>query len=229
VIFRHIYSRLIVCLPLVLSMAPSRELCASAPSPSSTTLTISPPSAKHAHVSLTATVTSNRKPVAPGLVIFCRATAKYCEDAAVLGQAQLTSAGTATLNLILPVGNYDIRAVFQGTNAVAGSNSATRDVTVIGKFATATVSATGGPGNYSLTGTVTSFGYPNPTGELSFRDEAHRDSPLAHARLGPATSGFAIVDAIHHPYRPWEWPPTSTVTAGLTRQCSMRRVESRSC
>jgi Bacterial Ig-like domain (group 3) len=229
VIFRHVYSRLIVGLPLVLSMAPSRALCASAPSPSSTTLTISPPSAGHAHVSLTATVTSNRKPVAPGLVIFCRATAKYCEDAAVLGQAQLTSAGTATLNLILPVGNYDIRAVFQGTNAVAGSNSATRDVTVIGKFATATVSATGGPGNYSLTGTVTSFGYPNPTGELSFRDEAHRDSPLAHARLGPATSGFAIVDAIHHPYRPWEWPPTSTVTAGLTRQCSMRRAESRSC
>ena len=199
-IFRHIYNRLIVCLPLVLSMAPSRAICASAPSPSSTTLTISPPSAGHAHVSLTARVTSNRRPVAPGLVIFCRATAKYCEDTAVLGQAQLTSAGTATLNLILPLGNYNIRAVFQGTNVVAGSNSAARDVRVIGKFATATtVSATGGPGNYSLTGTVTSFGYPDPTGELSFKDEAGRDSPLAHARLGPATSGFAIVDANSSP------------------------------
>jgi FG-GAP-like repeat/Bacterial Ig-like domain (group 3) len=200
VIFRHIYSRLIVCLPLVLSMAPSRALCASAPSPSSTTLTISPPSAGHAHVSLTARVTSNGKPVAPGLVIFCRATAKYCQDTAVLGQAQLTSAGTATLHLILPVGTYNIRAVFHGTNIVAGSNSATRDVTVIGRFATATTaSTTGGPGNYSFTGTVTSFGHPDPTGEVSFKDEADRDSPLAHARLGPATSGFAIVDANSSP------------------------------
>ena len=132
---RHIYSRLVVCLPLVLTMAPSHAVWASAPSPSSTRLTISPPSAEHAHVSLTATVTSNGKPVAPGLVVFCRATAKYCEDTAVLGQAQLTSAGTATLNLILPVGNYNIKAIFQGTNVVAGSSSATRDATVIGKFA----------------------------------------------------------------------------------------------
>ena len=199
-IFRHICSRLIVCLPLVLGMAPSRAIWASAPSPSSTTLKISPPYAGHAHVSLTATVTSNREPVAPGLVVFCRATAKYCEDTAVLGQAQLTSAGTATLNLILPVGHYNIRAVFQGTNIVAGSGSPARDVTVIGRFATATtVSATGGPGDYSLTGTVTSFGYPDPTGEVSFRDEAHRDSPLARARLGPATSGYAIVDADSSP------------------------------
>jgi FG-GAP-like repeat/Bacterial Ig-like domain (group 3) len=200
VTFRHISSRLIVCLPLVLSMAPSRALCASPPSPSSTTLTISPPSAGHAHVSLTARVTSNGKPVAPGLVIFCRATAKYCQDTAVLGQAQLTSAGTATLHLILPVGTYNIRAVFHGTNIVAGSNSATRDVTVIGRFATATTASTaGGPGNYSFTGTVTSFGHPDPTGEVSFKDEADRDSPLAHARLGPATSGFAIVDANSSP------------------------------
>jgi hypothetical protein len=200
VIFRHISSRLIVCLPLVLTLAPSRAICASAPSPSSTTLKIFPPYAGHAHVSLTATVTSNEKPVAPGLVIFCRATSKYCQDTAVLGQAQLTSTGTATLNLILPVGNYNIRAVFQGTNVVAGSNSAARDVTVIGKFATTTtVSAAGGPGNYSLTGTVTSFGYPDPTGEVSFKDQADRDSLLAHARLGPATSGFAIVDANSSP------------------------------
>ena len=199
-IFRHICSRLIVCLPLVLSMAPSRAIWASAPSPSSTTLKISPPYAGHAHVSLTATVTANGKPVAPGLVIFCRATAKYCEDTAVLGQAQLTSAGTATLHLMLPVGNYNIRAVFQGTNVVAGSNSRTRDVTVIGRFATATtVSATGKPGNYSLTGTVTSFGYPDLTGEVSFKDEADRDSPPARARLRPATSGFAIVDANSSP------------------------------
>jgi hypothetical protein len=151
-------------------------------------------------VSLTATVTSNGKPVAPGLVVFCRATAKYCEDTAVLGQAQLTSAGTATLNLMLPVGNYNIKAIFQGTNGVAGSNSTARDVTVIGKFATATtVSATGGPGNYSLTGTVTSFGYPDPTGDVSFKDEADRDSPPTRARLGPATSGYAIVDAHSSP------------------------------
>lgn len=199
-IFRHISSRLIVCLPLVLTMAPSHATWASTPSPSSTTLKISPPYAGHAHVSLTARVTSNGKPVAPGLVFFCRATAKYCQDTAVLGQAQLTSSGTATLNLILPVDNYNIRAVFQGTNVVAGSSSPARDVTVIGRFATTTtVSATGGPGNYSLTGTVTSFGYPDPTGEVSFRDEADRDSLLAHARLGPATSGFAIVDANSSP------------------------------
>lgn len=199
-ILRHFCSRLVVCLLLVLCVAPSRAISASAPSPSSTRLTISPPSAEHAHASLTAAVTSNGKPVAPGLVVFCRATAKYCEDTAVLGQAQLTSAGTATLHLVLPVGNYKIRAVFKGTNGVAGSSSATRDITVIGKFATATtLSATGGPGNYSVTGTVTSFDYPDPTGEVSFKDEADRDSPPTRALLGPATSGYAIVDANSSP------------------------------
>lgn len=50
-------------------------------------------------VTLTATVTASGSAVTPGQVNFCDASAKYCTDIHLLGTAQLTSAGTATLKL----------------------------------------------------------------------------------------------------------------------------------
>ncbi|MGA3228271.1 MAG: hypothetical protein ABSC65_31210, partial [Acidobacteriaceae bacterium] len=48
-------------------------------------------------VTLTATVTTGSTPVTPGQVNFCDATAKFCTDIHLLGTAQLTANGTATL------------------------------------------------------------------------------------------------------------------------------------
>jgi hypothetical protein len=66
-------------------------------------------------VTLTATVTSGGTAVSPGLVVFCNALAAHCNDLAVPGQAQLTSAGVATLHLRLGIGSHSIKAVFQGS------------------------------------------------------------------------------------------------------------------
>ena len=48
-------------------------------------------------VALTATVTAGSTAVKPGQVNFCDATAKLCTDIHLLGTAQLTSAGTASM------------------------------------------------------------------------------------------------------------------------------------
>jgi len=48
-------------------------------------------------VTLTATVTAAGTAVTSGQVNFCEATAKYCTDFHILGTAQLTGNGTATL------------------------------------------------------------------------------------------------------------------------------------
>ena len=50
-------------------------------------------------VTLTATVMAGGTPVTPGQVNFCDATAKFCTDIHLLGTAQLTANGTATLKI----------------------------------------------------------------------------------------------------------------------------------
>jgi hypothetical protein len=50
-------------------------------------------------------------PVTTGQVKFCDATATYCQDSALLGIAQLTASGTATLNLRLSPGTHSVKAV----------------------------------------------------------------------------------------------------------------------
>jgi hypothetical protein len=64
---------------------------------------------------LTAHVTANGAPVHPGTVTFCNANAAHCEDAAILGTAQLTTDGTARLPLRLGVDTYSIKAIFHAT------------------------------------------------------------------------------------------------------------------
>jgi hypothetical protein len=50
-------------------------------------------------VTLTATVTPASGTIAAGQVNFCDGGVKYCEDVHIIGSAQITSAGTATINL----------------------------------------------------------------------------------------------------------------------------------
>ena len=74
-------------------------------------------------VTLIATVTANGAPVSQGQVNFCDATVASCAGSAVLGTAQLTSGGTASIALTFTgVGARSIKAIFSGT-AVDGSSS----------------------------------------------------------------------------------------------------------
>ena len=68
-------------------------------------------------VTLTAAVQSNGAPVTAGTVNFCDATAAHCTDIHLLGTAQLTPAGTASLKFIPGIGNHSYKAVFTGTGS----------------------------------------------------------------------------------------------------------------
>ena len=91
--------------------------------PATTTTTLSITSAGNAVatvtsgtvVTLMATVTVGSDPVTPGQINFCDATAKSCTDIHLLGSAQLTSAGTATLHFRPGIGSHSYKAVFLGT------------------------------------------------------------------------------------------------------------------
>lgn len=123
-------------------------------------------------LTLTASV-SNGSPVKVGLVTFCDATATYCEDAALIGISQLTSAGTAVLRLVPGNGNHSYKAIFNRTVSNAASTSSTQSMTVTGTNATTTaISSSGSAGSYTLAGTVvaTGSGTLPQTGSMSFFD-----------------------------------------------------------
>jgi hypothetical protein len=63
-------------------------------------------------VTLTATVASGATAVTNGAVNFCDATATFCTDVHLLGTAQLTSAGTAAINLRPGIGSHSYLAKF---------------------------------------------------------------------------------------------------------------------
>jgi hypothetical protein len=118
-------------------------------------------------------------------VLFCNAAAAYCGDLNILGQAQLTANGTASLNLILPVGPHQIRAQFHGTKSYAASSSPTEKLIVSGQNPTTTeISSVQSLGSYALTGTVTGFGAPSLTGAIAFKDGANHKLPLATVSVG---------------------------------------------
>lgn len=177
-------------------------LCLAQSTPTTTALSISPSGSVSAGtvVTLTAAVNANGHAVSPGLVVFCNAAAPHCEDSAVLGQAQLTSAGVATLRLRPGIGSHSVKAVFQGTphtaTPMAGSASAAKSLTVTGagSYATATtITVSGLAGNYNFTGMVNTFGRVGPGGTVSFLDATNGNSSLGSASLNAApVFGFAM-------------------------------------
>jgi sugar lactone lactonase YvrE len=146
-------------------------------------------------VTLTATVDADGT-VTQGQIIFCDATAARCENSAVLGTAQLTTAGTATLRFVPGIGSHSYKAIFVGTLSIATSTSAAQPLTVTGLYPTATtIAAAGAPGNYTLTGTVVGTGNASlaPTGALSFLDTSNANASLGTATLGVAMVGLSFV------------------------------------
>ena len=144
-------------------------LLASSPSPTTTSLIVAPSAVSVGTVvTLTATVSSEGHPVSPGLVLFCNAAAPHCTDIHILGQAQLTKSGVATVKLRLPIGEHKIKAEFQGTYAFAASASSDESLAVTGKFVTDTSILKSG---LNLVSAVTSYNRIPATGAVSFLDE----------------------------------------------------------
>lgn len=94
-------------------------------------------------VTFTAQVSSGGK---PGLVEFCDATAKYCQGPSVLGTAQSSTTGTASLKRYLSPGSHSVKAVFAGTNSYATSASGIQAITVKGVLTVSMITASGTPG-----------------------------------------------------------------------------------
>jgi FG-GAP-like repeat/Putative Ig domain/Bacterial Ig-like domain (group 3) len=170
---------------------------------STTTLTISSGgnnvSTVAAGNAVTLTAAVNGGTVTQGLVNFCNAVATYCTDIQLVGSAQLTSAGTATLTLLPGMGVHSYRAVFAGTNAVGGSASSAASLTVTGSYPTATsLTALGEQGNYSLTATVVAKG-SMVSGAVSFLDTSNGNASLASSAVGASTLavGFSLASTLN--------------------------------
>jgi len=149
-------------------------------------------------VTLTATVMAGGTPVAPGQVNFCDATAKFCTDIHLLGTAQLTTNGTATLKFRPGVGSHSYKAVLAEPADLGPSASTASSLTVTasqgaGQLATTTyLEASGVPNIFSLTATVPGTGNTLPTGMVSFADESNGNAVLGTAALTSETgTGFA--------------------------------------
>jgi len=149
-------------------------------------------------VTLTATVMAGGTPVAPGQVNFCDATAKFCTDIHLLGTAQLTTNGAATLKFRPGVGSHSYKAVLAEPADLGPSASTASSLTVTasqgaGQLATTTyLEASGVPNIFSLTATVLGTGNTLPTGMVSFADESNGNAVLGTAALTSETgAGFA--------------------------------------
>jgi YD repeat-containing protein len=142
-------------------------------------------------VTLTASVTSGGNDVTIGTVNFCVAAATSCTDVHLLGTAQLTSAGTATISFRPGGGTHSYTAVFAGTATISGSSSSSASLSVTGIPTTASISASGTGPAYTLTATVTGTGsdLTPPTGTVSFLDASNGNTSVATASLsGTGTS-----------------------------------------
>ncbi len=173
-----------------------------------TTLTVSSGGVTAGTVTtLTATVTRTAPGpvitnVTLGQVVFCDATAAHCDGAAVFGRAQMTASGTAQLKLILGVGTYSIKAVFQGFNGTPASASTAQAVTVTANssyLSSTLLAATGSAGNYTLTSTVTSFGRATATGTVSFIDLSDGNAVIGLPALNAGSLATVYVQAPESP------------------------------
>jgi len=187
---------------------------ASASTPSTITLTVtaagSPVTtvASATVVTLTASVRAGAVPVSPGLVKFCDAAAPHCTDIHVIGTAQLTASGTATLRFRPGIGSHSYNAIFVGTTATAPSTSSVATLTVPGSSTglyrtTTSIAQAGTQGNYTLTATVTGLNVTSggPTGIVSFLDTTSGNTTLGTASLGSpfGSPSFNIESSIRLP------------------------------
>jgi hypothetical protein len=189
-----------ICSPFLSAQAGGAET-------TTTTLTLSSASVVAGQpVVLTATVTGNGAPITKGLVTFCDSTAAFCDGAAVLGTAQVTSAATASVGFYAGVGTYSIVAEYHGYRTVGGSTSTAQTLTVAGnpdnRYPSSTkIASSGTVGNYTLVGTVAAFGKPPLTATVSFVDTTNSDVIAGAASLDPSTLTRAFVPSQSSPIK----------------------------
>ncbi len=170
-----------------------------APSPTTTSLTISATSVPYkTPITLTATVTSSGSPVTAGIVLFCEATAIFCENNSALGVAQLTFPGaTASVKLGSgPIGNHSYKAVFRANKSYGSSLSNTVTYAVTGTYqSTVSLTSAGTVGDYTLTGTVAGLGSltTGPTGTVSFIDTSNGNNVLGTENLVVSTLATTFI------------------------------------
>lgn len=160
-----------------------------------TTLEVSPGRDRNAleAVTLTATVTTGDKPVSPGIVTFCDASARFCEDFAVLGTAAVTSNGTASLKKVFSPGSHRVYALFNRTQTNAGSRSEPREFNA-GASLPSTTSVTASSGDpETVEATVTSTGVSPLEGLVALNHEDFRRAQIAPLRDSTLTASFAPI------------------------------------
>ena len=138
-----------------------------------------------------------------GQVILCDAAVADCRPEISLGTLQLinNSDRRSYLALTPSIGTHTYKAVFLATSAYQSGSSSVATYTVTGIHSdTTTITATGNPGAYTLTGTVVGVGSPTlaPTGALTFHDTT-AGSVLGSAALGSGTLGFTTVQPAGSP------------------------------
>jgi len=157
-------------------------------------------------VTLTATVASGTTKVTTGTVNFCDATATYCTDIHLLGTAQLTSAGTAAINLLPGVGVHSYKAIFVGTSSYSTSSSSSAQLTIItaGGHATATgiTAMISPPNGYTASAQVVGLGNYTvaPTGTVSILDTSNGNAVLGTGSLSPSGTGIEFTNASTLPF-----------------------------
>ena len=202
-LFRSQIGRLFAVV-LVAQMVPMAH--AFTPAATSTTLTISSSVVPYkTPISLTATVTAAGAPVSTGVVIFCDATAAFCETNSALATVQVTSPqATAAVKLGSgPLGVHSYKALYKPNSSYAGSVSNTVSYTVSGTYASSsTISATGSVGSYTLTGGVVGVGSTTvgPSGDVTFTDTSAGNKVLGTQPLGMSVLSNAFYSAPGSPF-----------------------------
>ena len=166
---------------------------------------------------LTATVTSGGSPITAGVVLFCEATATFCENNSALGFAQLTFPGsTASVKIGSgPIGNHTYKAVFRANNNYETNISNTVTYEVTGTYlSTTSLTRAGSIGDYTLTGAIAGVGSitTGPTGIISFLDASVGNNVLGTEKVVVSTLSTAFVQ--NQPFAiggPNAKPPTRSV------------------
>jgi hypothetical protein len=196
------YFAAILCLLFTALMAPA----AHAASSTSISLAISATSVPYkSPIILTATVTSGGSPVTSGLVLFCDATATFCETNSALSVVQVTSPnGKAVVKLGSgPLGVHSYKAVYRANSAFTSSTSNTVSYSVAGTYASTTsLASAGSPGSYTLAATVTGVGslFTGPTGNVTFIDTSAGNNVLGTQPLGIASLNTTFTQAPNSPF-----------------------------
>jgi len=135
-------------------------------------------------VTLTAAISSGGSPVTAGVVNFCDSAASLCSDIHLLGTAQLTSAGTASISFVPLPGSHSYKAMFAGTLAANASSSSASTLQVTGTYPTTTsLTSSGTVGNYSLTAQIGGAGSQAMTGNVAFVNTSNGNAAVGSAAL----------------------------------------------